>query len=1817
MKYLVENQKRALAVLIIVFLSGVILSCAKSPPDMVAPPISSIRVVMDNNYPPYIFLDEDGNAQGILVDQWALWEKYTGVEVELSAIPWEDALDGMKNGEYDVIDTIFYTRERADIYDFTEAYARIDVPIFFHNNISGIAGLDDLDGFRLAVKAGDADAEFLKSAGVKNLVYYDSYEEIIRAAVRGEENIFVIDQPPGLYYLYKYGLQTQFNYSEPLFSGEFHRAVKKGDAALLNLVEMGFANIRKYEYLSIENRWFGTRQVNKWQEYLPYLHAGVSIVLLSILVLVVFTRTLQKRVNERNHELKQALADLQKSERWYREIFDAPTEAIFIQSASSGRILHVNKAMLHIFGYESEEEVISGGMTRFADDEPPYSSADALEKEKLAIKEGPQVFEWLARKKTGERFWTEVSLRYLEIDGEGQVLVVMRDISRRKQVEEALFESEARYRRLVSNAPDIIFRYDIYPEMKLTYINPAVELITGYTLEECYADPLLMLNMIHPDDMNLMSSYMQSLTPPNGPLFARWIGKDGVTRWMESRIAPVKNAGGQLIAFEGITRDITERKLAEESLQDSHDRVLMILDSLDADIYVADLNTYEILFMNQHMRKNFGDNLVGQICWQVFRGSDLRCPNCTNAGLVDANGNPTGVCIWEGRNPVTLKWYTNYDRAIRWIDGRLVHLQIATDITERKLAEESLRESEELYRKMNENSPLGMHFYRLDEDRLIFTGANPAADTLLGVDNSQFIGRSINGAFPSLADTEVPQRYRDAATKGIPWSTEQITYEDRQIKGAFEVRAFQTTPGNMVAVFADITARKQAEQLLNERERQYRTLVEQIPAIVYVDDVSKGIRPLYIGPQIEQVLGYNPQDWLAAAHDIWLSSLHPDDRENVRAKYLRCAEQGEPFNAEYRISAKDGRLLWLHDKAVLLRDENGNPQLLHGVMQDITPRKQAENEMRQRVMELEMLYESGLAINQLLDPRQIGQKIIELLEQKLGWKYTAIILYNPQDESLELLAFVLPGLKTEAAERFKALVHHSSQGVTGWVARHKQAIRLGDVSSNPDYVEVCPGIRSGLYVPMKLGDRIIGTINIESKQPDAFSAEDERLVVTLANQAASALENARLFEAERKQRKVSDALRDALSAGASMSASLEFENILDRLLEALERVVPFEGGSIMLVQPGNQKTRIARIRGYKALDAQYIENILNFEFDLLTVENLRWMFNNKQPLIISDTEKYPGWITIRETQFVRSWVGAPIIVNDEIIAFFSLDGSEPNFFTDEHVELLRAFTGQASLALQNARLFEQSQRRYQEFAALYETSGILSAEINLPDLLQIIVTHAKKLLNASSSGIYLYRPESGEVELTVDTASYLTVGTRLRLGEGVAGHVAQTRQPLRVDDYSTWGDRSRQYDGIPLRAVIEVPMLYGGELIGVLVADEIGDTERKFTDADEHLLSLFASQAAGAIHSARLRAETAHRLDQLQALHTIDRAISSSFDLRPILNTVITQTIAQLNVDAVDVLLYHPHLQRLEYFAGQGFRTQAIMQSRLRLGECLSGRAAFERRMIHVPNLNEKGLGFTRAAMLKAEGFLELYAVPLIAKGEVKGVLEVFHRSALDSNPEWLDFLETLAKQAAITIEQTQLFDNLQRANLELIIAYDATIEGWARAMDLRDKETESHTERVTELTIALSKVMGVKESEILNIRRGALLHDIGKMGVPDNILLKEGKLTEEEWGFMRRHPQFAYEMLQPIKYLRQALDIPYCHHEKWDGTGYPRGLKGEQIPLAARIFSIADVWDALTSDRPYRKAWTEEEALVYIREQSGRQFDPRVVEVFLKLIGD
>ena len=455
-------------------------------------------------------------------------------------------------------------------------------------------------------------------------------------------------------------------------------------------------------------------------------------------------------------------------------------------------------------------------------------------------------------------------------------------------------------------------------------------------------------------------------------------------------------------------------------------------------------------------------------------------------------------------------------------------------------------------------------------------------------------------------------------------------------------------------------------------------------------------------------------------------------------------------------------------------------------------------------------------------------------------------------------------------------------------------------------------------------------------------------------------------------------------------------------------------------------------------------------------------------------------------------------------------------------------------------------------------------------------------------------------------------GTAIRTGKTV-----HLRDILTDTNFAPWRSEAlkRGY-----ASSIALPLMANTQILGALniYAGEVD----AFDPEEVKLLEELADDLAYGIVTLRMR--TLHRqaeekiesqLKNMAALRDIDMAISGSLDLRVTFNVLLDQVTSTLNVDAASILLLNTHTQELEFTVGRGFRTQALQHTSLPLGEGHAGRAALERRMVIIPDLVEAENGFRRSLLLPNEGFVTYIAMPLIVKGQVKGVLEIFHRTYFEPDQEWSDFLNALAMQAAIAIDNAALFDNLQQSNIDLMMAYDNTLEGWSRALDLRDRETEGHSKRVTEMTQRLARVLGIKEADLVHIRRGAMLHDMGKMGIPDSILLKPGPLNDEEWEIMHRHPTLAFEMLSPIAYLRPVLDIPYCHHEKWDGSGYPRGLKGDQIPLSARIFAVVDVWDALCSERPYRQAWSDETALAHIKEQAGKHFDPQVVETFVRVL--
>lgn len=752
-------------------------------------------------------------------------------------------------------------------------------------------------------------------------------------------------------------------------------------------------------------------------------------------------------------------------------------------------------------------------------------------------------------------------------------------------------------------------------------------------------------------------------------------------------------------------------------------------------------------------------------------------------------------------------------------------------------------------------------------------------------------------------------------------------------------------------------------------------------------------------------------------------------------------------------------------------------------------------------------------------------------------------------------------------------------------------------------------------VPLKLEDRVTGVMVAQSyKEGVRYNQDDLDLMEFVSTQVAVSIERKKAEDALRVSledtRQYAERMALLNRVARAINTTLNLDDLLEIVYKEIVKAVPADSFFVALYDHSTDQLEF-RIRVDGALQEEPSIRPLG---NALTAE----VVNSRKHLLIRDYElekdKLPAMTLWGTGKPSRSWLGVPMKLGDEVKGVISVQSYRPNAFGASELELLSTIADTVVVAIENARLYEAEKLRTSRLTRIVKLGIDLASLHQGSDLLDTVVKEVAEIMGSAACTVMLIDADRNEAVLKAQTG--LPAGMSMDsvpLTLPCVRKLVEKGEPLILADIDQQEPSIRQILIRPdIKAFFAYPMVQEGRVIGALTLSSL---QPYYPSAEEiSTCHLLAERAAASLENARLFEQTEHHLQQVQALRTIDAAIASSFDLRGILSIILHQIITQLNVDAADVLLLNPHNYAFEYAIGKGFLSKAIEKTRFLLGEGVIGHQIMERRTIHIPELKAVMHNFSRAQVFSSEGFSTYSAVPLIAKGEVKGVLEVFQRSPSQNGTQWVEFLETLAGQVTIAIDNSQLFADLQRSNLELSMAYDATIEGWSRALDMRDTVTEGHTKRVTEMALKLARVMGMSESDLVHMRRGILLHDMGKMGIPDTILLKPDALTEDEWKVMHMHPQYAFEMLAPISYLRPALDIPGCHHEKWDGSGYPRGLKGEQIPLAARIFAVVDVFDALTSDRPYRKAWRVDKAIQYIQEEKGKSFDPRVVDVFMSL---
>lgn len=445
-------------------------------------------------------------------------------------------------------------------------------------------------------------------------------------------------------------------------------------------------------------------------------------------------------------------------------------------------------------------------------------------------------------------------------------------------------------------------------------------------------------------------------------------------------------------------------------------------------------------------------------------------------------------------------------------------------------------------------------------------------------------------------------------------------------------------------------------------------------------------------------------------------------------------------------------------------------------------------------------------------------------------------------------------------------------------------------------------------------------------------------------------------------------------------------------------------------------------------------------------------------------------------------------------------------------------------------------------------------------------------------------------------------GRCLATGEDAVCHDFRAEAAL-----APWHSLLEEYK---LRSGYAVPLVVRGKVVGHMTV--YSDKPGFFISWRSEFLRDIAPWV-GAEFGSRLAFDLARqRIAHLEGLRRIDLQILENPRLDAIGQQLMAEIVTSLRVDAA-ALLEVPVDGRARYLAASGLE-RGVPQLVVLAGG-IRDRILRERKRIVVEDLRHVPYEFAHAQLFTEMGYRWYCGQPILVQDELLGIVEVYHRRVLVPDAEWFALLETLVGQAAIGMELVRHIGALSERSQQLQAAYEATMQGWVRALEMRDKETKGHTQRVTQMTLALARASGIPEREWPHIERGALLHDVGKIGIPDSILHKPGPLTPQEWEIMKTHPTLAMQMLWPIEFLRPALDIPYCHHEKWDGTGYPRGLRGEDIPWPARIFAVVDVYDALNNDRPYRPAWPQEKTLAYLREGSGRHFDPRAVELFFDVI--
>ena len=1483
------------------------------------------------------------------------------------------------------------------------------------------------------------------------------------------------------------------------------------------------------------------------------------------------------------------------SDEKYRRLFETAQDGILLVDATNGVISDANPAVEEMLGY-SPAELVGNKLWETG----PFKDVSASQTAFLNLqKKNYFRYEDLPLEtRDGQRRNVDFVSNVYQVGNQKVIQCNIRDITERRQAENALAESMRRYQELFDNAALGIFQTGA--DGRIMAVNPEFARMFGYQSPEellslvgdaaaVFADPQRRAEIIRIKASNPGVTRFENL----------YRRKDGSTFFGSLTLRQATGPDGRMV-FEGLVEDITERKQAQELLHEDEARYRDIFEGVQDAIFVESPSG-KILDINERACEMFGYSreqfLTKTVADLVPSEKSIVPFNLNDASPVPYHPVET-VNVRANREQFPIEISIRLQKQ----KGETVLFVVGRDITGRKQAEAALRLRMEQLVALNQASLAVTTSLDIDQ---VLTEVMSLAGKVVGseytsvvlFEEAGHISRSVENV-PGVLGLQ--QRARKSGfTKWILRTRRAAVVDEIGEDGVVSPRVGAGAPrtANPHLVAQGIKSFVGLPLIVESRT----------VGVLYLHSLHTGT----FHEQLPLLTNFSNQAAVAIEKAHLYAAVRKELNER-RSAEEKLKEKEEMFRSFIEQSSEGAILL----------DEQGSIIEWNYAQENITG-----------IERQHAIGEPFWAIQyQLLPPERRSKTGPDFFKKAMlsafrtgefptASKLVEATIYTTHGETKSILQASFP-IRTEKGYRIGSLVRDITERKRSEDAlrESENLLRESQVSAGlGSYVLDLPG---GLWKSSDMLDKVFGIDETFQRTVDSWAAlthpEDRKMMVDYFNKEV--LGQGRLFNKEYR--------------------IIRYDNHVERWVHGLGRL-EFDAEGQAVKMHGTIQDITERKQAQEALADErnllraLIDNIPDFVYvkdtqgrNILANRSCAQRTGLTEPeqmLGTTDYDFFPRELADRYTADDQKVIqsGQPLLGHEEP----TLDGAgTPKWISTNKVPLRdgqgkiyglvgvgRDITERKQSEEKLASQAEELRRRNDELARLYRASGSLisGASLSHQELAQKIVEVVQQEFGQANCSLLTVSRESNELLRLAAAGPYTGQVKNKRLsldGPGLVPQAIRTGATINVGDVRSVPEYVSNWESA--RSELAIPLKIGNQVVGVI--DVQSSEQQGFSPDDERLMSIFAERAALALEHSRLNTQTEKHLQQLLALRTIDMAISSSFDISMTLGVLLDQITRLLGVHAVDILAFNTPTQTFKFAGERGFRNHSLHHIQIKFGAGYAWNLVRERQMIVVPDIRAEADGLQRTPDLSAEQFITYIGIPVLAKGQVKGVLEIFQREPLVLEPEGFAFLEMLAGQAAIAIDNSELFERLQSSNAELGMAYDSTLEGWANALELRDKETEGHTRRVAELSTRLAQTMGVRENDILQVYRGALLHDIGKMGVPDSIVLKPGPLTDEEWVIMRKHPQYASDMLSPIAYLRQALDIPYCHHEKWDGTGYPRGLKGPQIPMPARIFAVVDVWDAITSDRPYRKAWQKEVAVQYIQEQSGRHFDPEVVKAFL-----